>query len=158
MPARPIDHESGIPLYTQLAEDLRRRLREGEWPLGAPIPSEADLVYEYDLGRNTVRRVLYRLRDEGYLVSRRGERWRAAEQLPNNHGNRERVQLPPGAVVWTEEATAPERARWGLAVGASVFVVHYKAVTRRYAADRTELQAPWRDPNVTHDQESSNGQ
>lgn len=155
MPASPIDPESGTPLYGQLAEDLRRRLREGEWLPGAPMPSEADLVYEYDLSRNTVRRVLYRLRDEGFIVSRRGERWRAADALPAKH-DRELLQLPPGARVWLEPATAGERGQLGLPVGASMFVVHHKAVTRRYAADRTELQAPWRDPNVTHDQESGN--
>lgn len=135
-----------MPLYRLLAEDIRQRLRGNELQRGAPIPSEADFSFEYDLGRDTVRRALYLLRDEGYLVSRRGERWRAADQLPGNH-ERELLQLPPGARVWLEPATAEERGRLGLPVGAAMFVVHHKALTRRYPADRTELQAPWRDPN-----------
>lgn len=153
MPARPIDREPGAVLYRELAEDIRQRLRTGEFRPGAAIPSEADFVYEYDLGRDTVRRALYLLRDEGWIVSRRGERWRAADVLPANH-ERELLQLPPGARVWLERATDEERGRWGLPAGAVVFVVHHKAVTRRYPADRTELQAPWRDPNG----ESEHGQ
>lgn len=155
MPANPIDFASGVPLYRQMADDLRHRLAEGEFTAGAPIPSEAALEHEYGLGRNTVRRVLYQLAAEGFVVSRRGERWRAADPLPREH-RRETVQLPPGARLWIEAATAEERQRLGLASGVPMFVVHHKAQTHRYPADRTELQAPWRDPNVTHDQESGN--
>jgi DNA-binding transcriptional regulator YhcF (GntR family) len=155
MPANSIDFASGVPLYRQLAEDLRRRLTEGDFPPGAPMPSEAALEHEYGLGRNTVRRVLYQLRDEGYVKPRRGERWQVADPLPSERG-REVVQLPPGARVWIERATDEDRAEHGLPAGASMAVVHHKAKTLRFPADRTEFQAPWRDPSITHDHGSGN--
>lgn len=150
MPASPIDPESGTPLYGQLAEDLRRRLREGEWLPGAALPSEADLVYEYDLSRNTVRRVLYRLRDEGFIVSRRGERWQAADPLPGN-GEPEVVLLPPGADLWFEPATEDERRRYGLPRGASMAFVHFRAVTRSWPVARVRFKVAWNDTSGESD-------
>lgn len=157
MPATPIDFMSSVPLYRQLDADLRRRFREGDFPPGSAMPSEPALEHEYGLGRATVRRVLYQLRDEGFVVGRRGERWRASDPLPGEH-QREVVQLPPGARLWIEPATDEERQRHALPRGASMVVVHHKAVTRRWPADRVEFVAPWRDPAGTADVESGDGQ
>jgi GntR family transcriptional regulator len=47
------------PRYRQIADDLKKRIAKGE--LGAdnkPLPSEKDLVEEYDASRNTVREAI----------------------------------------------------------------------------------------------------
>lgn len=155
MPAASIDFESSVPLYRQLVEDMRRRFAAGDFMPGAALPSSPMLEHDYGLSRDTVRRAMYELVHLGYVVAVKGANWRAADPLPGSH-SREVVQLPPGARVWTEPATDEERARFGLPRGAAMQVVHHKAVTRRYPADRVEFQAPWRDPSVTHDQESGN--
>lgn len=150
MPANPIDHESGLPLYRQLADDMRRRLAAGDFAPGSPLPSEAALEHDYGLGRNTVRRALYLLGAEGYAVSRRGERWRAADPLPDS-GEPEVVLLPPGADLWFVEATEQERRKYGLPRGASMAFVHFKAVTRSWPVSRVRFKVAWNDTSGQSD-------
>lgn len=157
MPAASIDFQSAEPLYRQMVADMRHRFAAGDFPAGTVLPSSAVLEHDYGLSRDTVRRAMYELRDLGYVVAVKGANWRASDPLPQEH-SREVVQLPPGARVWTELATDEERRQFGLPRGGTMQVVHHKAIIRRYPADRYEFQAPWRDPNVTHDQESTNGQ
>ena len=64
--------------YREIAEDLRRRLREGEFVAGRVLPSEAALGERYGASRVTVRRALEQLRQEGLLDSRQGFGWFAA--------------------------------------------------------------------------------
>lgn len=49
-----------------------RRFDAGEFGPGARLPAEDRLADEYGVSRPTVRKVLLRLRTEGYIVSRRG--------------------------------------------------------------------------------------
>lgn len=57
------------PLYEQLAAILRKKIDDGEWAPGTRIPSETALVQTYDVARNTVRRALALLREEGKIVT-----------------------------------------------------------------------------------------
>jgi GntR family transcriptional regulator len=69
--------------YREIADDLRRRLRDGEFVAGRVLPSEAALGERYDASRVTVRRALEQLRQEGLLDSRQGFGWfAAAEPIP----------------------------------------------------------------------------
>lgn len=69
--------------YREIAEDLRRRLRDGEFVAGRVLPSEAALGQRYGASRVTVRRALEQLRQEGLLDSRQGFGWfAAAEPIP----------------------------------------------------------------------------
>ncbi len=68
--AAPLDRASPLPLWAQLLEELRRRLRAGAFP--GVFPGEMELVAEYEVSRHTVREALRRLRDEGVLDSSRG--------------------------------------------------------------------------------------
>lgn len=65
---------TGLPAtaWERVADDLRRRLAAGEMPPSAPLPSEAALVAEFDVSRNTVRRAYRQLVDEGLVVIRHG--------------------------------------------------------------------------------------
>jgi GntR family transcriptional regulator len=60
------------PLYFQLAELLRGRIRRGELPAGSSIPSEHELSASFGLGRPTVRQATELLVREGLLERRRG--------------------------------------------------------------------------------------
>jgi GntR family transcriptional regulator len=42
-------------IYRQIADDLRRRIEAGELPPGSRLPTEIELMAEYDASRNTVR-------------------------------------------------------------------------------------------------------
>lgn len=61
--------------YRTIAEDLRRRLREGELVAGRLLPSESELSASYAASRVTVRKALELLREEGLIDSRQGFGW-----------------------------------------------------------------------------------
>jgi len=67
--------------YRAIADDLRRRLGEGELAAGHLLPSESDLSETYEASRVTVRRALEVLRDEGLVESRQGLGWLARGEL-----------------------------------------------------------------------------
>ena len=62
-----IDRDGPIPVYAQLAAILRARIESGEYPPGRALPSETTLMQEYGLARETVRKGVRVLRDEGLV-------------------------------------------------------------------------------------------
>ena len=58
------------PLYLQLHDMLAKRITEGEWKPGTPIPNEADLAREAGVSAGTLRKALDLLASE-HLVTRR---------------------------------------------------------------------------------------
>ncbi len=65
-----LQRASGEPLWSQLHEDLLRRLGAGEFSDG--FPGETALQHEYGVSRHTVREALRRLRNAGLVRSGRG--------------------------------------------------------------------------------------
>lgn len=61
-----------VPLWTSIADTLRRELAQGLWRAGARLPSEAQLATRFAVNRHTVRRSLQALAEEGLVQSRRG--------------------------------------------------------------------------------------
>jgi DNA-binding LacI/PurR family transcriptional regulator len=57
-------------LYQSTFEDLRSRIRSGEFPVGQRLPAEADLLVHYDISAITLRRALDMLREAGYVARR----------------------------------------------------------------------------------------
>lgn len=68
-----IDPYGDDPLYVQLARILRGKIASGEWGHLDRLPSEQALVQEFGISRDTVRKVVALLRDEG-LVFTLGQR------------------------------------------------------------------------------------
>jgi len=59
--------------YREVADDLRRRIESGEFPIGSPLPPIAHLMEYYDVpGLNTIRQAQRLLADEGLLEPRHG--------------------------------------------------------------------------------------
>jgi hypothetical protein len=58
-------------VYRRIAEDLRLRISEGEFPVGCRLPSERSLAERYHVNRQTVRCALQHLRVHGFLVTDR---------------------------------------------------------------------------------------
>ena len=52
--------------YYDLMEDLRGKILNGEIRPGEKLPSENELSAEYNISRQTVRKALQILQDEGY--------------------------------------------------------------------------------------------
>ncbi|MCR6494195.1 GntR family transcriptional regulator [Cellulomonas sp. P24] len=64
-------HRTG-PAYTALADAVRAALLAGSLPLSTRLPSERELAVVLGLSRTTTSAAYQLLRDEGFLVSRRG--------------------------------------------------------------------------------------
>jgi DNA-binding transcriptional regulator YhcF (GntR family) len=67
-----VDPTSSMPLYQQVAAELRRAIADGEARPGERMPLAKDLAAVLGVNRNTVLRALAQLRDEGLLEFRRG--------------------------------------------------------------------------------------
>jgi GntR family transcriptional regulator len=69
-----IDPTGPVAPYRQLAEILRARIESGRYRPGERIPTESELVEEFELARSTVRRAVSVLREEGvvHTVPQRG--------------------------------------------------------------------------------------
>lgn len=67
-----LNSDSPVPLYRQLADLLTERIRAGEYPVGARIPSEPALSDRFGIGRPTVRQATDLLVRRGLLERRRG--------------------------------------------------------------------------------------
>ena len=68
----PLDSSSPVPLYLQVAAELRRSIAEGEAKPGRRLPPARDLAAVVGVNQNTMFRALRQLRDEGLLEFRRG--------------------------------------------------------------------------------------
>ena len=68
-----VDHGAAVPAYVQVADDLRRRIRSGEYAPGQRLPSAEDLHQIYDVAVGTARKALRLLRDEGTAVMAPGK-------------------------------------------------------------------------------------
>lgn len=58
--------------YEAIADVIRTRIVSGELQPGEKIPSESQIMDDYDVGRETAYRALQVLRNEGLTVSRQG--------------------------------------------------------------------------------------
>lgn len=66
--------EMPSPRYRQIADDLQRKIANGELGAdGSPLPSEKQLVEQYDASRNTVRDAIKWLTNLGLVETRPGQ-------------------------------------------------------------------------------------
>ncbi|MDQ0252725.1 GntR family transcriptional regulator [Evansella vedderi] len=74
-----LQHNSVIPLYHQLKEILKASIDNGIWNPGDKIPSENELMSQYEVSRNTAKKaieelvqdgILYRVQGKGTFVSK----------------------------------------------------------------------------------------
>ena len=66
--------------YNEIYLDLKRAVEEGVYPYGALLPSENTLIAQYDCSRNTIRRALGGLGEDGYIQPIHGKGVRAIYQ------------------------------------------------------------------------------
>ncbi len=67
-----LDQKSVIPLYYQLKERMKEKIKEGSWEEDSKVPSERNLMETYDVSRATVRKALSELTVEGLIYTRQG--------------------------------------------------------------------------------------
>ena len=69
-----IDPIGPVAPYRQLAAILRERIESGRYKQGERIPTESELIGEFELARSTVRRAVNELREQRlvHTVPQRG--------------------------------------------------------------------------------------
>lgn len=68
-----INTNSSIPLYYQLKEEIKDKIEKGYFKRGEKLPSEAEMVKQYGIGRLTIREALSHLVKEGYVEKQHGK-------------------------------------------------------------------------------------
>ena len=61
------------PKYLDIYRELRERIETDIYPKGSTLPSEYQLVEEYGCSRNTIRRAIRGLAEDGYVQSVQGK-------------------------------------------------------------------------------------
>lgn len=67
-----LDRNSPIPIYYQIATDIRKRVLRGEWKPGDQLPSQPELARQYQVSRMTLRQAMDLLEREGIIARQRG--------------------------------------------------------------------------------------
>jgi DNA-binding GntR family transcriptional regulator len=68
----PLDRTSPIPLYFQIAENLKEAIKDGRLAAGDRLDNELELAEQLGVSRPTIRQALQRLVQEGLVSRRRG--------------------------------------------------------------------------------------
>lgn len=80
------------PKYQFIADSLRQEIEKGRYNDGQPLPTEQLLCQRFQISRQTVRRALSLLEDEGLIVRRQGSGSRLRERS-------EPESLPRGSIA-----------------------------------------------------------
>ncbi|MEU6008776.1 GntR family transcriptional regulator [Streptomyces sp. NPDC047453] len=67
------DFTAGRAAYLQIADEFKRKIRDGELAPGDKLPSEAKLMTEHGVSRTVARQAISRLREDGYAISHQGK-------------------------------------------------------------------------------------
>jgi len=70
------------PRYRRVADELTARLLDGDWPVGAMLPTETELCVIYGVSRHTVREALRLLEEDGLVARRQGSGTTVLAQRP----------------------------------------------------------------------------
>jgi len=77
-----LDLDDKVPIYEQVAAEIRRAIANGEVGPGERLPPARDLAAVLKVNHNTVLRALRDLRDDGVLEFRRGRGVTVAADAP----------------------------------------------------------------------------
>ncbi|MEV3986580.1 GntR family transcriptional regulator [Nonomuraea sp. NPDC049758] len=133
-----LDHTADRPLFKQLADALRQKIRAGALAPGDKLQSLHRMAAEYGVGVATVEDALAELRGEGLIESRKGVGSFVSAQV-----ERQTVVLEGPAFVHARMPTPDERRDLGLpAQGVPVLVVEEDGQERVLPANRTRLEIP----------------
>ncbi len=110
-----VDRELKTPLYIQVFEALLRQITDGTYSRGQMLPAEKDLADMYSVDRQTVRRSLELLANDGVVEKRAGvgsfvQDFATRSQAPKN-GIGTFAFILPGPLQGVERITEPFNAK-----------------------------------------------
>jgi len=87
-----LNSQSGIPIYRQLAEQIRRMVAGGQLQAGDELPSVRELALEHAVNPMTISRAYSFLEAEGLLIRQRGRPMQIAPQKKSQLSAHARLQ------------------------------------------------------------------
>jgi len=87
-----LNPHSGIPIYRQLIEQVRRMTASGQLKPGDELPSVRDLAIEHTINPMTISKAYGMLESEGVLVRQRGKPMQIAASNFNNENEKKRIE------------------------------------------------------------------
>jgi GntR family transcriptional regulator len=79
-----INPQSGVPIYRQILDQVRRMVASGQLPPGTALPSVRDLAFRHTVNPMTISRAYSILETEGLLERNRGKPMTVASQSRNH--------------------------------------------------------------------------
>jgi GntR family transcriptional regulator len=87
---------SGVPIYLQLIQQVRRMVASGQLAPGAELPSVRDIANEYTVNPTTISKAYSLLENEGLLQRNRGKPMTIAGHRPGTSSLGQRLkQIEP---------------------------------------------------------------
>ena len=87
-----LNPQSGVPIYRQILEQVRRMVASGQLPPGTALPSVRDLALRHTINPMTISRAYSILETEGLLERHRGRPMTVASQARNHSQLPKRLQ------------------------------------------------------------------
>ena len=87
-----LNPQSGIPIYRQLAEQVRRMVAGGQLQAGDELPSVRELALAHAVNPMTISKAYSLLEAEGLLLRQRGKPMQIAPQEQQKNSEQERLQ------------------------------------------------------------------
>ncbi|KRN25411.1 hypothetical protein FC75_GL000435 [Lacticaseibacillus camelliae DSM 22697 = JCM 13995] len=66
-----LSYQDSRPLYAQIADDMRKKIHNGDWPAGEKLPTENGLCTLYHVSRITIRKAINELSIERLVHTKR---------------------------------------------------------------------------------------
>lgn len=86
-----LNPQSGIPIYRQLAEQVRRMVAGGQLKEGDELPSVRELAFEHAVNPMTISKAYSLLEVEGLLMRQRGKPMQIAPQSQQKNSEQARL-------------------------------------------------------------------
>ncbi|MEH7352392.1 GntR family transcriptional regulator [Neobacillus drentensis] len=132
---KPLQPESVIPLYHQLMERLKDSIEKGNWTPGDKIPSENQLMDQFSVSRNTAKKaieelvqdgILYRIQGKGTFVAKPKLQQSLMGFYSFSKVLKEKGMNPKDIILKIEEAKPTSKIREALQLGEDENVIEMK--------------------------------
>ena len=87
-----LNPQSGIPIYRQIIDQVKRMVASGQLPPGSELPSVRELAVQHAVNPMTISKAYSQLELEGVLVRQRGKPMQVAAQQRSANSEYARLQ------------------------------------------------------------------
>lgn len=101
--------EIETPKYLAIAEELKRRILDGELEPGDRFPTHAEIAHEFDAAEETARRATEMLRDQILITTKSGAQSRVRDPAKLQRMVRSWYRDAPGGSPWRADMAAQGR-------------------------------------------------